>query len=117
MPIAGWCGNDRLPAVVSSVGHWQWESMMDLDEILLTADEAMQKATDYLKHELHGIRTGRASGAMVEYVKVDYYGSPTDLRQLALISVPSGPKKRSSFRSKISKRSVRSLIGLPKRWS
>lgn len=61
---------------------------MDMDEVLLTADEAMQKAADYLKHELHGIRTGRASAAMVEYVKVDYYGSPTDLRQLALISVP-----------------------------
>ncbi len=60
---------------------------MDLDEILLTAEEAMDKAVTYLKSELKGMRTGRASTALVEYIKVDYYGSPTDLRQLALISV------------------------------
>lgn len=61
---------------------------MDLDEILLTTEEAMEKATEHLKHELRGMRTGRASTALVEFVKVDYYGSMTDLRQLALISVP-----------------------------
>ena len=61
---------------------------MDPDEILLTAEEAMDKAVDYLKGELRGVRTGRASTGLVEYVKVDYYGSPTDLRQLAIISVP-----------------------------
>ncbi len=61
---------------------------MDLDEILLTAEESMDKAVDYLKGELRGVRTGRASTGLVEYVKVDYYGSPTDLRQLAIISVP-----------------------------
>lgn len=61
---------------------------MDLDEALLEAEEAMDKAVDYLRNELRGMRTGRASTALVEYVKVDYYGSMTDLRQLALISVP-----------------------------
>ena len=61
---------------------------MDLDEILMTAEESMEKAIDYLKHELRGVRTGRATPAMVEYVKVDYYDSPTDLRELAMISVP-----------------------------
>lgn len=61
---------------------------MDLDEILLTTEEAMDKSVDYLKGELRGVRTGRASTALVEYIKVDYYGSPTDLRQLAIISVP-----------------------------
>ena len=61
---------------------------MDLDEILLTAEEAMEKAVDYLRSELRGVRTGRASTGLVEYIKVDYYGSQTDLRQLALISVP-----------------------------
>ncbi len=61
---------------------------MDLDEILLTAEEAMEKAVDYLKNELRGVRTGRASTGLVEYIKIDYYGSQTDLRQLALISVP-----------------------------
>ena len=61
---------------------------MDIDEVLLTAEEAMEKAVDYLKHELRGMRTGRASTALVEFVKVDYYGSMTDLRSLALVSVP-----------------------------
>ena len=61
---------------------------MDVDEILLTAEEAMEKAVDYLKNEVRGMRTGRASTGLVEYIKVDYYGSPTDLKQLALISIP-----------------------------
>jgi len=61
---------------------------MDLDENLLTCEEAMDKAVDYLKHELRGVRTGRASTALVEFVKVDYYGAPTELRQLARITVP-----------------------------
>jgi len=61
---------------------------MDVDEILLECEDKMDKAVEYLKGELRGIRTGRASPALVEYVKVDYYGSPTDLRQLAQVSVP-----------------------------
>lgn len=61
---------------------------MDLDEILIECEEHMDKAVEYLRGELRGIRTGRASPAMVEYVKVEYYGSPTDLRQLAQVTVP-----------------------------
>ena len=61
---------------------------MDLDDIQLVAEEAMDKAVDYLKGELRGVRTGRASTGLVEHVKVDYYGSQTDLRQLAMITVP-----------------------------
>jgi len=61
---------------------------MDLDESLLICEEAMDKAVDYLKGEMRGVRTGRASTALVEFVKVDYYGAPTELRQLALINVP-----------------------------
>ena len=61
---------------------------MDIDEAQLLAEEAMDKAVDYLKGELRGIRTGRASSGMVEFIKVDYYGAQTDLRQLAMISVP-----------------------------
>lgn len=61
---------------------------MDPDSILLDAEDRMDKALDHLKSELRGIRTGRASPALVEYVKVDYYGSPTDLKSLAGISVP-----------------------------
>jgi len=61
---------------------------MDLDDILVECEEKMDKAVEYLTGELRGIRTGRASPALVEYVKVDYYGSPTELRQLANVSVP-----------------------------
>lgn len=62
--------------------------MSDPDTILLETEEAMEKAVEYLKNELRGIRTGRASPAMVEFVKVDYYGTPTDLKSLAAISIP-----------------------------
>lgn len=55
--------------------------------ILKEAGASMDKALEYLKSELRGIRTGRASTALVEFIKVDYYGSMTDLKALAAISV------------------------------
>ena len=61
---------------------------MPLDDILMDCEEHMEKAIEHLKHELRGIRTGRASPALVEYIKVDYYGSPTDLKAIASISIP-----------------------------
>jgi ribosome recycling factor len=62
--------------------------MSDPDTILLETEEHMEKALEYLRHELRGIRTGRASPAMIDSVKVDYYGSQSDLKSLASISVP-----------------------------
>jgi ribosome recycling factor len=61
---------------------------MPVDEILFEAEEHMEKAFEHLKHEFRGLRTGRASTALVEYVKVDYYGTPTDLRALASLTTP-----------------------------
>ncbi len=61
---------------------------MTPDSILLETEESMSKAVDYLKNELRGVRTGRASTALVEFIKVNYYGSMTDLKALASISVP-----------------------------
>jgi len=61
---------------------------MAMDEILLSVEERMEAAVDYLRLELRGIRTGRASIGLVDHIKVEYYGSPTDLRQLATISTP-----------------------------
>lgn len=61
---------------------------MTPDSILLDAQDRMDKAFDHLKGELRGVRTGRASTALVEYIRVDYYGSPTELKALASISVP-----------------------------
>ncbi|MCH2133577.1 MAG: ribosome recycling factor [Phycisphaerales bacterium] len=56
--------------------------------ILNSTKDGMNKALEYLGRELRGVRTGRATTALIEYVKVDYYGSNTDLRDLAAISVP-----------------------------
>ena len=61
---------------------------MPVDDILLDCEEHMEKAAEHLKNELRGIRTGRASTALVEHLKVDYYGSPTDLKAIAALSVP-----------------------------
>src|SRR5665213_189897 len=61
---------------------------MPLDDILLDCEDLMDKAVEHLRHELRGIRTGRATPAIVEHIKVDYYGTPTDLRSIAMISVP-----------------------------
>jgi len=52
------------------------------------AEHKMVKAIEVMTNEFKGIRTGRASPALVENIKVDYYGSPTPLRQLANISIP-----------------------------
>jgi ribosome recycling factor len=59
-----------------------------IDEVKADAENKMKKTIDALKRELVGIRTGRASPALVEHMKIDYYGSPTDLRSIAAISVP-----------------------------
>jgi ribosome recycling factor len=61
---------------------------MPLDDILLDCEEHMEKAVEHLRNELRAVRTGRATPALVEHIKVDYYGSPTDLRSIASISVP-----------------------------
>jgi len=52
------------------------------------ADERMKGAVQALEEDLAGIRTGRASPALVERLHVEYYGNPTPLIQLATISVP-----------------------------
>lgn len=61
---------------------------MDIDEIQLNAEEQMEKAVTYLKNELRGVRTGRASTGLVDFVKVECYGSTTDLRSVAMVTVP-----------------------------
>lgn len=61
---------------------------MDQDEILLDAEERMDKAVDHFQSQLTGIRTGRATPGLVDGIRVEYYGSPTPLKQLAQISCP-----------------------------
>jgi ribosome recycling factor len=57
-------------------------------EVLRDSEGVMKKAVDALEVDLRGIRTGRASPALVERVQVDYYGTLTPLNQLATISAP-----------------------------
>jgi ribosome recycling factor len=59
-----------------------------IDDVLLDAEDRMDKAVDATRREFGGIRTGRANPALVENLKVDYYGAPTPLRQLANIAIP-----------------------------
>jgi ribosome recycling factor len=59
-----------------------------LDDIKSDAERRMQRALEALEHELGGIRTGRASPALVERLHVDYYGASTPLNQIAGVSAP-----------------------------
>ncbi len=61
---------------------------MDQDEILLDAEERMEKAVAMLQGQMQGLRTGRATAGLVDSIRVDYYGSPTPLKQIANISIP-----------------------------
>jgi ribosome recycling factor len=59
-----------------------------IDDVLADAKNRMGKAVEALSKELATIRTGRAHPGLIEHVRVDYYGAPTPLNQLATISVP-----------------------------
>ena len=59
-----------------------------LKDIYREAETRMKGAVQALEEDLAGIRTGRASPALVERLQVEYYGSPTPLVQLASIGVP-----------------------------
>lgn len=59
-----------------------------IDDVLLDAEDRMEKAVAALGRELTTIRTGRAHPGLVEHLRVDYYGAPTPLNQLATIGVP-----------------------------
>ncbi len=59
-----------------------------MEEIFKSTEEDMKKAVQYFKNEIAGLRTGRASTALVEEIKVDYYGSKVPIKQLASISIP-----------------------------
>ncbi len=57
-------------------------------DIIKEANEKMVKAVEVVSSELRSIRTGRATPSLIEGVKVDYYGNPTPLRQVANIGAP-----------------------------
>ena len=59
-----------------------------IGETLADAEDRMAKAVEALRRELATVRTGRANPALVDHLKVDYYGTPTPLKQLASVMVP-----------------------------
>src|SRR5258705_11261418 len=61
---------------------------MTTDEALLGAEERMEKALAVFRAGLRGLRTGRATPALLDSLRVEYYGSPTPIKQLAQISPP-----------------------------
>ena len=61
-----------------------------LDELFLFGEEKMEKAIAALKREFGSIRSGRANPMILDKVIVDYYGVPTQLRQMSQVSVQEG---------------------------
>ena len=61
---------------------------MSYDEVLLDTEERMEKCVEHLSDDYRGIKSGRATPGLVEGIRVEYYGSPTPLKQLANIGAP-----------------------------
>ncbi|MEM7515393.1 MAG: ribosome recycling factor [Planctomycetota bacterium] len=61
---------------------------MSYDETIQETQEKLSKALDHTKDVLRSVRTSRASPALVENIRVDYYGTPTPISQMATVSVP-----------------------------
>lgn len=59
-----------------------------VNEILRDAEQRMDKTIESLEQDFRTLRTGRASPALLDRIRVDYYGSPTPLNQLASIAAP-----------------------------
>ena len=59
-----------------------------IDDLISDASHRMDKSVEATQHEFNGVRTGRASAALLDRIQVDYYGQPTPLKQLATINVP-----------------------------
>ena len=59
-----------------------------LDMIKESADERMQKAVNALAHNFAGVRTGRANAMLLDNIKVEYYGVPTPINQMAAVKTP-----------------------------
>ena len=76
--------------LTSSISHHTSNIVitMSVEEILFDAEERMEKALAKLKQDLTGIRTGRANPGMVDTLRVEAYGSPVPIKQIASVSAP-----------------------------
>ena len=90
---------------------------MDKETVLLDSEERMEKAIATLDREFGRLRTGRASTNLVDNIKVDYYGTPTPISQLASVAVPDSrtitiqPWDRGAFGG-VEKAILKSDLGL-----
>ncbi|MCM8760862.1 MAG: ribosome recycling factor [Candidatus Omnitrophica bacterium] len=90
---------------------------MTVKEILHETENKMKKTVEATNREFSTVRTGRASGALVEGLRVDYYGTPTPLKQLAAITTPDArliviqPWDKNSL-AEIEKTIMKSEIGI-----
>lgn len=64
------------------------DSLADISSVLKEVNSRMVKTEEALKHEFNGLRTGRASAALVESIQVDYYGARTPINQMGSINCP-----------------------------
>ncbi len=64
------------------------DTQLTPDEVLADVERRMNRSMEALERELATLRTGRATPSLVENINVDYYGSPTPLKQIASISAP-----------------------------
>ena len=89
-----------------------------MDEIILEANEKMEKTIENLLERFKTIRAGRANPAILDGVKVEYYGTPTPLNQLATVSVPEARRLQikpfdKSCLANIEKAIFEADLGLP----
>lgn len=64
------------------------ENPATTDDVLADIEDKMDRAVEALKRDLNTLRTGRATPSLIENIPVDYYGTPTPLKQIASISAP-----------------------------
>ena len=62
--------------------------MTKIDDFLSDATQRMDKSVEATHEHFNSVRTGRASAALLDRIQIDYYGTPTPLKQLSTISVP-----------------------------
>ena len=92
-------------------------SVMDKESVLLDSEDRMDKALGALDRDFSRLRTGRASTGLVDNIKVDYYGTPTPISQLASVAIPDSrtitiqPWDRGAFAG-VEKAILKSDLGL-----
>src|SRR5919199_3436249 len=91
--------------------------MATIEEFLADARRRMDKSVEHARNEFQTVRTGRASAALLDRITVDYYGTPTPLKQLATIHAPEArlltvhPYDKGSIKA-IEKSIMESDVGL-----